>query len=133
MRPGRRLALGLLDAAVYALAVTGLAFVAGTLLGFALGRGWVGTKYALFVLGFLMFGYATFALRPRAAWKDGDETAEESGVEVAVSRLLGGYALPREQRFPVGLKLFVASLLVLFASYLMERAGVVAEGGIGGF
>lgn len=133
----RRLGLRLLDAVAYAVVVSALAVAGGAAFGFATGRGWVGAKYALFVVGFLAFGYASFALRPRPPWKDEDSADRDDGwsLEAAVAE-----ALPRELRLPaddrvgIGGKLLLASVLILLASFLMEAVfGVAAAGGIAGF
>ncbi len=134
----RRLGLRLLDAVAYALVVTALAFAGGALLGFAIGRGWVGAKYVLFVVGFLTFGYASFALRPRPPWKDADPAEPGDArrtVEATVANALPrGLRLPPDDRVGIGGKLLLASVLILLASFLMETVlGVVAAGGIGGF
>jgi hypothetical protein len=58
-----------LDAVAYAITLTAVIFVATTAVSLAAGAGLVGTKYALFFIGFGLFGYATFRLRPKSAWK----------------------------------------------------------------
>lgn len=140
-QPPRRLRQAL-DALVYAVAVTGLVFFFGGLLSLLFGAGLVGVKYVLFLVGLLLFGYATFQLRPEKPWDT--EKTEDGGVEVvrkddtmeaigsreqtrfqaAVQRLppLSRYSLPPEERLPIAAKLFLASLAVLGTSFLMETA-----------
>lgn len=133
----RRAGLRLLDAVAYAVVVAALAFAVGALVGFAIGRGWVGAKYVLFLVGFLAFGYASFALRPRPPWKDEEDGHEADGgsIEAAVADALPpSLRLPTGDRVGTGGKLLLASVLILLTSFLMEVVfGVVAEGGIGGF
>lgn len=129
-----------MDALVYAVAVTGTAFVLGSVLSFSLGRDLTGVKYLLFFAGLLLFGYSTLQLRPKPPWnveKTSDGTVEivrneergesigsreETRFQAAIQRVppLAWYSIPPEERLSPAVKLFVASLAVLAASYLME-------------
>lgn len=128
-----------LDALVYAIVVTGVAFAIGGVVSFPLGGGLLGIKYFLFLVGFVLFGYGAFQLRPSRAWnvdKSGDEieiernektgevvgSREETRFQSAVQRLppLLRYSIPPEERFPPGAKLFLASVAILLTSFLME-------------
>ena len=129
-----------LDAVVYALAVAAVVFLLGALLGLLLGGGLVTAKYVMFVLGLLLFGYATFQLRPDPPWdttrtEDGEikVTRNEPSGEVVrgrdetrfqawVQRIppLPWYSLPPGQRFSVAFKLFLASLATLAWSFVLE-------------
>ncbi|WP_423743660.1 hypothetical protein V5735_11555 (plasmid) [Haladaptatus sp. SPP-AMP-3] len=134
-----RRARQVLDALVYAIAVTGVAFVVGGLVSFPLGGGLVGVKYFLFLIGFLLFGYGAWQLRPDRPWdvdkSDGEieivrndtrgeviGAREETRFQAAVQRLppLSWYSIPPEERFSPGAKLFLASIAILLASFLME-------------
>jgi hypothetical protein len=136
-RPPRRFRQ-VIDALVYAVAVTCVAFLVGGLLSFSLGRGLVGVKYVLFLVGLLLFGFATFQLRPSPPWDvektdDGVEVVRNDRSEVigsrtetrfqaAVQRIppLTHYSIPPEERFPSSVKLFLSSITVLAISFVME-------------
>ena len=130
----------LLDGLMYGLAVTAVLFVVGAVLGIALGGGLVTAKFWLFVAGILLFGYGTFQLRPSRPWKteegeDGklkvtrtdprDEVVGARGetrFQKTVQRIppLTWYSLPPDERWSAGAKLFLASLVVLLTSFVME-------------
>lgn len=138
--PGRLLARKLLDAAVYAVAVTVLLFLAGVVAGLVLGGGLVQAKFVLFVGGFLAMAYATFQLRPERPWRTertedgtlrvtrtddrGDPIGadEDTRFQAALQELppLSWYSLPPDERFPAGGKLLLASVVALATSLLME-------------
>ncbi|WP_227353157.1 DUF7555 family protein [Haladaptatus salinisoli] len=137
-RPPRRFRQ-VIDALVYAVAVTSVVFLVGGALSFSLGRGLVGVKYVLFLVGLLLFGYATFQLRPSQPWDvdrtgDGveivrnDDRAEaigsrkETRFQAAVQRIppLTRYSIPPEERLPAAVKLFLTSIAVLGTSFAME-------------
>lgn len=117
----------LLDALVYGVAVT----LAATLLGaiFALSSGsLVPLKYALFLVGFLLFGLSSVQLWRDASPRRDDETAttvegrERTPFESALARLAPSVEgrVPLTERFPPQVKLFVASLFVLGLSLALE-------------
>lgn len=135
------------DALVYGLVVAALVFAIGALVGLALGGGLVTAKYVMFVVGILLFGYATFQLRPDPPW--GTERTEDGKLKVtrnrpqgtvvgardetrfqaAVQRVppLPWVALPPDDRLSQEAKLFVASLVTLGWSFALETVfGVVA-------
>lgn len=118
----------LLDTLAYAVALSLVVFLTTTAVSFALGAGWGGVKYLLFVLGFLAFGVGAFLLRPTPAWRD-EPLVQRTGqtpFERAVRRLLGERALAPDQQLPTGARLFVAGLLLLAVSFVMESVfGVV--------
>ncbi|GAA0223656.1 hypothetical protein ACFFQF_09055 [Haladaptatus pallidirubidus] len=131
-----------LDALVYAVAVAGFAFLVGVVVSFSLGSALVGVKYFLFLIGFAIFGYATFLMLPSAPWDvnktdDGgveivrnDErgdvigSREETRFQAAVQRIppLSHYSIPPEERLSPATKLLIASIAVLATSYIMETA-----------
>ena len=99
--------------------------------------------HAGFVLGFLMFGYAIYLLWPSPPWQaevtdegeleiernDEQPTLgdrEETPLQRVLQRLppLRGTDRPATDRLSRGLKLFVASLAVLFVSYLTEAVAL---------
>jgi hypothetical protein len=119
----------LLDLLWYALGVT----LAATLVGGALsplrGGGWVTVKFALFFIGFGLFGYASITLW-RAPSLDSDESdvsfgtsgRERTPFESVLARLMPPLdaLAPPEDRLSPAVKLFVASLFVLGLSLTME-------------
>jgi hypothetical protein len=120
-----------LDALVYAVAFVAALVVLAAVVSVPIGWGWVGVKYALFFVGFFLFGLSTLQLRPTPPWKDEDETVDEraeTGFQAAVQRLppLGRYGLAPDERLPPPAKLFVASVLVLLTSFVMETGFGVA-------
>ncbi len=129
----------LLDALVYAIVVTGVVFVIAVIVCFSLGSDFVGVKYFLFLVGIVVFGYGTFSLYPSRRWKvDRSEgnveikrdtnsgevigSRDETRFQSAVQRVppLPQYSIPPEERFSPGAKLFIASLVILLTSFLME-------------
>lgn len=120
-----------LDALVYSIVVVVAVVVGSGIVSFPLGFGWVGVKYVLFFLGFFTFGISAFFLRPTPPWKDSDESGgrrEESRFQAFVQRLPPDqYELPPDDRLPTAAKLFIASVLMLVVSFVMETSfGVVA-------
>jgi hypothetical protein len=129
----RAIALKTLDAATYAVAVAAIAFLAGSVASFALGGGWVGVKFVLFFVGFGLFGYATFRLRPKKPHEqEGDRTAVDKDDETRFEAVLGRlpplmwvHVTPSD-RFSPAAKLLLGSVLVLATSFLMESVFGVA-------
>ena len=135
-----------LDAVVYGVVVAALVFGIGSVVGLLVGGGLVTAKFVMFVVGLLMFGYATFQLRPDPPW--GTERTEDGEVKVTKNEpkgnVVGGrdetkfqsvvqripplsrYSLPPDERLSVGAKLFVASLATLAWSFVMETVFGVA-------
>ncbi|ELZ77011.1 hypothetical protein C455_14527 [Haloferax larsenii JCM 13917] len=123
MVDARRLRFRCVDAGAYALVVTAIVFGIGAALAMLLGvRPLLGAKWFMFVVGFALFAYSGFKLRPTPLWKDDDEsTREPVGIQAAVARALpASYHLPASERFSIGAKLFIASLSVLVTSFVME-------------
>lgn len=122
------------DALVYGLVLTaivggGVGLIGGVLsvLGFPWGWGLVGVKYGLFLFGWLIFGYGTLQLRPRAAWKEAEGGAaltarEETRFQAFVQSLPPARFLPLEpgDRLSTALRIFIGSLLMLGTSLVME-------------
>ena len=93
-----------------------------------------GVKYGLFVFGWLTFGYSTFRLFPSRAWKDDDrddDSHDSFGVppngETQFQSLVQQLPPARFRqiqpihRLPTGVRLFVASVLMLGASIVLEQ------------
>lgn len=118
-----------IDGVAYAVALAAALTVVGAAVCLPFGWGWVGVKYWLFFVGFLLFGVGTFMLRPEAGWKDDDDGTvddqpeDESRFERATRRALPeSVAVRTEERWSAGARLFLGSLAVLLTSMLMEFA-----------
>jgi hypothetical protein len=131
---------------VYGIVVAALVFAIGLVVGLLVGGGFVTAKFVMFVVGLLMFGYATFQLRPDPPW--GTEDTGDGKVKVTKNKpkgkVVGGrdetkfqtlvqrvpplsrYSLPPDERLSVGAKLFIASLATLAWSFMMETVFGVA-------
>jgi hypothetical protein len=126
--PGVSVPRKLLDLLAYAVVLSLLVFLATAALSFALGGGWGGVKYLLFVLGFLAFGAGAFFLRPTPPWRDEPlvQRTGETPFERLVRRLLGDHALDPNQQYPPSARVLVAGVLLLAVSFVMETVfGVV--------
>lgn len=116
-----------IDGVAYAVALAAALTVVGAAVCLPLSWGWVGVKYWLFLVGFLLFGVGTFMLRPTAGWKDDEDggldpqSEDESRFSRATRRALPeGLAVRRDERWSAGARLFLGSLAVLFTSMLLE-------------
>lgn len=126
------LLLKLLDLCLYGLTVAVVLVCVSAVVSFALGAGWGGSKYLLFVVGFLLFGVGAIGMRPKGAWKDdGDDdesqrvsSDDETRFQAFVQAIppLRWYELDPDDRLSLAAKLFVGSLLVLGTSFVMETA-----------
>lgn len=134
-----------IDAVAYAIAITALTVVFGGVLGLLLGGGWAFVEVVMFVIGWLLFGYGALKLRPTPPWKRNRQgrlgkirevVAEETGtteqredtrVESIVTQTpgVGARVPPPDERLPMAAKLFIAGIVVLLASYLLEQAVIV--------
>jgi len=120
------------DGLVYAVALTAVTFGVGTAIAFAASYGWVGVKYWLFFVGWLLLGVGALKLRPRDAWKDppesgADDQVVESRFAYATRQIVpDGIGVPAVDRWSGGARLFLASLFVLATSIAMEIAFGVA-------
>ncbi|WEL18638.1 putative membrane protein [Halorhabdus sp. SVX81] len=107
-------------AVVIVLAIPSLAF----------GDGLITLKYALFVVGFLLFGVGSFAIQPTPHGRgpisrlfsmslDGGHAF---GFEQRIQKLppLDGRQVPLEDRVSRGMKVFVTSLVVIGVSIFLE-------------
>lgn len=117
-----------LDLLGYGIGVTLAATLVGVVISPFVGGGWVPVKFALFFIGFALFGYASLAL-----WRAPSlDSEDDEGFEMAArdrtpfESLLARVAppfdglTPPEERLSPSLKLFVASLFVLGLSLGME-------------
>jgi hypothetical protein len=122
-RPSR--VLQVIDAIYYALGIVVLTVAGSAVLSFAVGAGWNGVKFALFVVGTFAFGIASIQLRPKPAWREerrfSIEPDEETPFQATIQRLppLSGRLDPAE-RLSVAARLFLGAIFTLATSFLME-------------
>ena len=115
-----------LDALVYAVAWVVVLAAVAAVVSLPFGDALVGVKFVLFFVGFFIFGVSTFQLRPTPPWKgDEDEPSGEREVtrfEALVQRVspTERHGLSPDERLSPPAKLFVASVLALCVSYVME-------------
>lgn len=115
-----------LDALVYAVAITAIAVIGSIAISFAFGGKWLGVKYILFLVGIGLFGIGTLKLRPSAAWSENEESQtrndEETWLQARIQHIppLDRYGLRPNDRLSNGAKLFLASVLILLASFSLE-------------
>ena len=116
-----------LDALMYAVVWVITLVSVAAMVSFPLGGGWLGVKYILFFIGFLVFGISAIQLRPKPPWKHDDASSdsgerEETRFQTFVQRFppLGRYGLDPDDRLPAPAKLFVASIFSLVLSYILE-------------
>jgi len=107
--------------------VVGGAVSAGAVVaGLAVGGTLVSAKYAVFVVGILLFGLGSLGIQPTPSYKDEKrvtlESTHQNRVEARIQDLppLRGRQLPFDQRVSRNKKVFVSSLLVLAVSLFME-------------
>ena len=133
-----------IDALAYAVVVTTLSFLSGAIVSLLVGGGWLVVEIVMFLEGWLLFGYGTFKLRPAPAWKQDrggvrgkvretlslssdSATKTDSRIEqivTSVPRLDEQLPHP-DDRISIGVKVFLAAIVVLTSSFLLERAVVV--------
>lgn len=106
--------------------VSGLITVVFGILGYVIGDGLIGAKYALFIVGALLFGLGSLAIQPTPTYKDSKrislEGPHELRFEAFIQQLppIRGHHLPPEHRIDRSTKVFVTSLVVLAVSLVME-------------
>lgn len=138
--PAPRVAVAV-DAAAHALATTVPSLVLASATSAVVSeRFWPGVEVVLFLVGWLLFGYATLLAWPasrrpgrtplgRLARIDSGLTTgprEEGPLERTVARLLPGpWALAPDERLSSATKLYLSSLAVLSTSVAIERLLVV--------
>lgn len=121
----------LFDAVTYTTTVTAVIFAAASVVSFVFGFGWIQVKKLLFIIGILAFGYGTFALWPTSPWKREEGTQpkqpsigerEETRIQAVAQELPPARfrQIPVDERLPIGVKLFLASLAILATSAAME-------------
>lgn len=132
VRDRRSLWIGrLLDAIGYALVLTAAVFLATTAVSFLLGTGLVGTKYGMFIVGWLGLGYSGLKLRPTPLWKREGERPlreydegrkEETRFRAFVQRVPPARFRPLHptDRFSTATTMFIGSATILLTSFLLE-------------
>lgn len=129
----------LIDLSAYVIALTIVVYGPALALAVTLGSSLALLVHVGFVVGFLAFGYATYLQWPSRPWKiqvtdsgtlevkDGRSNAvvgerNETAFQRAVQQLppLRYLERPASDRLSPGIKLFVASLVILTVSYLVE-------------
>lgn len=118
--------LRLAEFAVWVVAVAAAVSGAAILVGYVVGGDLVGAKYAVFVVGVLMFGLGSLGIQPTPSYKDEKRVTTESTHQNEFERRLQSVPplrdaeVPFDQRISRDKKVFVASLLVLGVSLFME-------------
>ncbi len=100
---------------------------------YTLGNGILTLKYALFVVGFALFGLGGLAIQPAGKRRERKRVSFDTGrawaIEDRLARLppLRGRTIPFEKRVSRDAKIFATSLVVLGVSLVLEvGAGVGA-------
>lgn len=94
--------------------------------GFLVGGTLVASKYAVFLVGVLLFGIGSLGIQPTPSYKDEKrismESTHEHGFEARIQEIppLRDERLPFDQRVSRNAKVFVTSLFVLGVSLYME-------------
>lgn len=122
--------LRVLEAIYWILSVTAMVVIGFGVVAFVFGDGLLTLKYLLFVVGFLLFGVASWSLwatsrRRPTIWPEldvGPDADDEIWFERRLWSLPGlrGDWLPPRDRLVRRVKLFLASLVVLGISYALE-------------
>lgn len=111
---------------LWVVVVGALVSAAALLVGYLAGGSLVTAKYAVFVVGVLMFGLGSFAIQPTPSYRDEKrvslESTHQNRLEARIQSIppLRGERLPFGRRVGRDKKVFVASLLVLGVSLVME-------------
>lgn len=122
----RRRALRLVEAALWVAGATTLTVVVCAVPSLLLGDGFVTLKFALFVVGLLLFGVGSFAIQPSPPHRDRKRVSVEGdepyGVEITLQQFppLRGRRLPFEDRMSRDTKLFLTGVATLAVSAAME-------------
>jgi hypothetical protein len=134
MGPDHRFRFGMLRLAETALwvgTVSAAVVIVLAVPSFLFGDGLLTLKYALFVVGFVLFGFGSLAIQPVRPRQDGTLVDTDGDTEYGFEERIGS-VLPTERRLTLedrvsrNTKLFVASLVVLAVSYLLESGFGVA-------
>lgn len=123
----------LFDLVSYVVALAGVYAAVSALGALVLGTAIApAVKYGFFVLGWLTFGYGTLLLLPSKPWKEQDNAEElfgdpgaddgDSEFQTFVQQLPPARfrQLAPHRRLPTGVRVFLAALVVLGSSIVME-------------
>lgn len=111
---------------LWVLVVGGAVSAAAILAGYVVGGTLLSAKYGVFVVGALLFGIGSLGIQPTPSYKEKKrislDSTHQHGLEKRIQSLppLRDRELPYEQRIGRNKKLFIASLLVLGVSLVME-------------
>jgi hypothetical protein len=121
--------LRLFELVVWVVAVAGAIVSGAVALGLAMEGGLSIAKRILFVVGFLLFGVSSFLLRPKPPTEEEDgvldvDEPDETRIEEYIQQVppLRDNPIPADQRVNRNVKLFLVSIAILAASFLMETA-----------
>lgn len=127
-RSTRIVTLFLLDILAYVLVVDFIAFCLGVLGKILVGGQWRIVEEIMFVFGVLLFGYATMLLWPTSI-EDEEETRMDDPTPIGrIQRIVNGLPLFNKtstRQLPESVKLFLASLVIIFTAFLIERLLIV--------
>lgn len=121
-----RRTLRLVEAALWVAGATALTVVVSAIPSLLFGDGLPTLKYALFVVGLLLFGLGSFAIQPPRPGTDEQrvtvEGDEPTDAEAALQQVppLRGRLLPYEDRVSRDWKLFLTGVATLAVSLAME-------------
>ena len=127
----------LFDAVSYAAATTFVFGVISGIVAAAIGGQFApGAKYGLFVFGWVALGYGTLILWPQAAWKDDDDDEGRTvdlfdraagKPDTRFQRLVQSVPparfrqIPHRERLSTGARVFVAAVVMLATSIVLEQ------------
>lgn len=121
--------LRLFELVLWVVAVAGAIVSGAVALGLAMEGGLTIAKRILFVVGFLLFGVSSFLLRPKPPTEEDDsaidaDDPDETRIEGYIQQVppLRDNPIPADQRVNRNVKLFLVSIAILAASFLMETA-----------
>ncbi|WP_136689869.1 DUF7555 family protein [Halorhabdus amylolytica] len=133
-----RNALRFVEFVYWVLTASGGIVLALAVPAFAVGDGLLSLKYALFVVGFLLFGVGSFAIQPSPRGRGplsrlfslSVDGTSQFGFERRIQQVppLDGESLPVADRVSRDVKVFVASLVLLGVSFVLEVGFDVAVG-----
>lgn len=122
-----------LDLVTYAALTTVVFGALSAVLGVAAGMEPLpGVKYGLFIFGWLALGYGAIVLRPKAAWRDGDEEFNlferssgkpDTKFQRFVQRLPPARfrQIPDDDRFSDAFRIFFSGIFIMATSIVLEQ------------
>jgi hypothetical protein len=128
VRPERKATLFVLDVLAYVLVVDVFVFCLAVVGEAVLGGQWVIVEEIMFVAGVLLFGYATLSLWPTSIEDEEESRMDDYTPDGRVQRVANTLPLlpyDSSPRLPEGVKLFLASIVVVLTAFLIERLFIV--------